>query len=522
MTLRIDKYQAVRERAERDLLFFIRLIHPNRMIGLVHEDLINWWTRDDAKSHQLVLLPRDHQKSAMVAYRVAWELTRDPTLRVLYISSTSGLATKQLKFIKDILTCDAYRLYWPEMVNVEESKREKWTETEISIDHPLRKQEFVRDPSIFTAGLTTNIVGLHCDIAVLDDIVVSKNVYTEDGRTKTRDQVSALSSIAGTDAKQWVVGTRYHPRDIYDDFVKMQYDTYDLDGNILTTEYLYEVYEKQVEDRGDGTGQFIWPRQQRYDGKWFGFSADILSKKRAQYEDKTQFRAQYYNNPNDADSASIKRDMFQYYDKKHLHQQDGYWYLKGNRLNIFAAIDFAYSTKAKADYSCIAVVGVDTFRNYYILDIVRFKSSMISDYYQHILTAHVKWGFRKIRAEMSAAQEVIVKDIKANYIKPNGLALVVEEHRPVRGDGTKEERIEAVLQPKYSNGQIWHYMSGECQTLEEELVLQRPPHDDVKDAVANAIEVSIPPTRAVYSSPSTNKRESVASKLAHSRFGGIS
>jgi hypothetical protein len=136
--------------AEASLEYFIQLIHPKRLLGNIHREVIQWWTRGDAKNHQLLLLPRDHGKSAMVAYRVAWELTRDPTLRVLYISSTSNLATKQLKFIKDIFTLDKYRLFWPEMVNKDEGMREKWTEREISLDHPRRKDEAIRDPSIFT------------------------------------------------------------------------------------------------------------------------------------------------------------------------------------------------------------------------------------------------------------------------------------------------------------------------------------------------------------------------------------
>jgi hypothetical protein len=158
--------EAIRLKAESDLLAFIKLVHPHRALGAVHEELISWWTRQEAKSHQLVLLPRDHGKSAMVAYRVAWEITKNPAVRILYISSTSNLATKQLKFIKDILTSQIYRRYWPEMVNEEESAREKWTESEIAVDHPLRKKETVRDPTIFTGGLTTGLTGLHCDIAV--------------------------------------------------------------------------------------------------------------------------------------------------------------------------------------------------------------------------------------------------------------------------------------------------------------------------------------------------------------------
>ena len=81
----------IREQAESDLISFIRLIHPQRVLGHIHEELIRWWTREDAKDHQLTLLPRDHGKSAMIAYRVAWEITKNPAIRVLYISSTANL-----------------------------------------------------------------------------------------------------------------------------------------------------------------------------------------------------------------------------------------------------------------------------------------------------------------------------------------------------------------------------------------------------------------------------------------------
>src|SRR6266576_661652 len=223
---------AHRQLAEASLEAFIELVHPKRLLGNVHREVIRWWTRQDARTHQLLLLPRDHMKSALIAYRVAWEITRDPTLRVLYISSTSNLATKQLKFIKDILTNDTYRIFWPEMVNKDEAKREKWTEREISIDHPKRKDESIREPTVFTAGLTSNIVGLHCDIAVLDDVVVQANAYFEDGRDKVKTQYSYLSSVEGVNSREWVVGTRYHPKDLYSDLISMEIEEYDTLGSV--------------------------------------------------------------------------------------------------------------------------------------------------------------------------------------------------------------------------------------------------------------------------------------------------
>ena len=513
------KREQIKEAAENDLITFINLVHPKTELGQIHKDIIRWWTRQGGLSHQVLLLPRDHQKSRLVAYRVAWAITRDPAIRILYISSTSNLATKQLKFIKDILTSDIYRYYWPEMVNDDESKREKWTEREIAVDHPKRREEAVRDPTVFTAGLTTGIVGMHCDVSVFDDVVVFDNAYTEDGRSKVLDQYSLLASIEGAEAQQWVVGTHYHPKDLYMTMKQTYVDSYDENGNIEGQSPLYEVYEKVVETSPgrDGTGQFLWPRQQRPDGQWFGFNREILARKRAQYQNKTQFYAQYYNDPNDTTEAPIKREWFQYYERGLLGKTPVGWSFKGRRLNVFAAIDFAYTLSKESDYTAIAVVGVDAAQNYYVLDLVRLKTKLISDYFKEIFALHTKWGFRKLRAEVTSGQSVIVEDLKTNYIRPYGLALSIDEHKPTSRSGSKEERIMSALQPRYANQQVWHYPDGNCIPLEEELVLQNPPHDDLKDALASCIEVCVAPT--INRSAGVEREK--FKPLYHPRFGGI-
>ena len=220
----------------------------------------------------------------------------------------------------------------------------------------------------------------------------------------------------------------------------------------------------------------------------------ILARKRASYLDRLQFRAQYYNDPNDPSTNSISRDNFQYFDHSFLTRHDGKWFYRDQRLNIFAAVDFAFSLKKKADYTSIVVVGVDREHNYYVLDIDRFKTNQIKDYFDHILSLHQKWDFRKIRAEVNVAQETIVEELKNSYIRKHGLSLSIDKNRPSRHQGTKEERVDAVLRPRYENLSIWHYRAGNCQVLEEELLLQRPPHDDVKDALAACIEICVPPS----------------------------
>ncbi len=505
----------IRKAAEDDLVSFIKLVAPEQVLGQCHEDVCNWWTRPNHKTHQLLLFPRDHGKSRLIAYRVAWELTKDPTLRILYISATANLAEKQLGFIKGILTSDTYRRYWPEHVNSDEGKRTRWTNSEIMLDHPSRKKENVRDPSVFTGGLTTSLTGMHCDIAVLDDVVVYENAYTGEGRNKVKSQYSLLSSIEGANAKEWVVGTRYHPADLYNDLMQMVEDQYNAEGDKVAEDNIYEIFERAVEDRGDGTGEFLWPQQQRKDGKYFGFTKQILAKKRGQYLDKGQFRAQYYNDPSDPDNVPVGSEKFQYYERKHLVEENGYWFYKEKKLNVYASIDFAFSLSKKADYTAIVVVGVDADNNIYVLDIDRFRTDRISEYFEHIFQLVGKWSFRKMRAEVTVAQQAIVKQLK-ELVKQHGLSLSIDEYRPNKHQGNKEERIASTLEPRYDNLQMWHYRGGNIQTLEEELMSRNPPHDDIKDALASAVDIAVKPSRTINRS----KKNNIV--WANSRFRGAS
>lgn len=510
------KQDQIREAAEADLETFIRLVSPKQVLGQVHVDLCHWWERNDRRSHQLVLLPRDHGKSRLIAYRVAHYITKHPDCRILYISATSNLAEKQLKFIKDILTSPIYTRYWPDMVHPEEGKREKWTNSEISVDHPKRKEEGIRDPTVFTGGLTTSLTGLHCDVAVYDDVVVYENAYTEEGRRKVESQYSLLASIEGAESQEWVCGTRYHPKDLYSKLLNMKEEIFDDNGDIVDEEPIFEVFERQVEDAGDGTGQFLWPRQQRSDGKFFGFDTKILAKKRGQYLDRTQFRAQYYNDPNDPGELRIDRSKFQYYDKKWLTFDGAAWYYKDRKLNVFASADFAYSMDKKADYTAIAVIGMDSEHSVYILEIDRFKTNKISEIFEHILALHTKWDFKRLGCEITSGQKMIVQELKDSYIRPYGLLLSVVEIKHTRHQGSKEERIAAALEPRYDNLAVWHYKGGNCEILEEELMMEHPPHDDCMDALASVLEIAVPP-----SGRSARDRSRSNTIVTHERFGGI-
>lgn len=509
----------IREEALQSCFFFAKLVNPGYMYGAVHREIYDWLedytlfgVGTSLTSNKLIKLPRGHLKSHMVATWLAWIIARHPEVTVLYTSATAELAETQLYALKNILGGTIFRRYFPEYINPQEGKREKWSSNKISIDHPKRASEGIRDATVTTAGLTTNTTGWHADIIVSDDIVVPENAYTEEGRLSVSRKSSQFTSIRNSGGFTLACGTRYHPADIYDTWENQVYDVYTEDGVKIDESPVWEVKEYVVEQ----DGVFIWPRVIRKDGKAFGFNMQVLSRIKAEYSDKVQFYAQYYNDPNDPGSDRINRGNFQYYDPRHLKKEGDKWYFNGRRLNVFASVDFAYSLKKTSDYTAIVVIGIDHAGNIYILDIDRFKTDKIAEYFKHIKDLHIKWNFNKLRAEVSVAQKVIVNGIKDSIMR-DGMRLSVEEFRPTRNDGSKDERIASALEPKYDEHLIWHFEGGWTAILEEELVLTRPPHDDIKDSLASAVSIAVPPAKGF----SKSLKDFMSTGVYNNRFGGV-
>lgn len=512
-----EEARQIRETALKDLFFFARLVNPGYIYGEIHKKMFKWMEDyslygqgEGQSTNKLLLLPRGHLKSHMVATWASWVITRHPEVTILYLSATAELAEKQLFAIQNIMGGNVYQRYFPEYINPQEGKREKWSQRKFSIDHAKRRDEGIRDETVSTAGLTTNTTGWHADIIIPDDLVVPENAYTEDGREGVVKKSSQFTSIRNAGGFTMACGTRYHPNDVYSTWKAQEYDIYNDTMDIVDRKPVWEIQEYAVEV----DGIFIWPKTMRSDKKFFGFDAQVLSRIRAEYEDKTQFYAQYYNDPNDPGSNRIDRSKFQYYDKKFLKQQSGHWYFKNNKLNVYAAIDFAFSLSKKADNTAIVVIGVDWENNIYVLDIDVFKSDKIAEYFKHIVDLHSKWEFKKLRAEVTVAQAVIVRDLK-DKMKEEGLTISIDEHRPTRNEGTKAERIAAALEHRYEQQQVWHFRGGYIDVLEEELVLARPPHDDIKDALASAVEIAVKPKRM--------SRDEIGFNVVqfHPRFGGV-
>ncbi len=506
----------LREEALEDLWVFAQLMNPGYVYGEVHKDIFRWMQEytlygrgEGLSSNKLIMLPRAHLKSHMVATWCAWMVARHPEITILYVSATSELAETQLFDIKNILESSVFQLYFPEYIHPQEGKRETWNNRKIRVDHVRRSSEGIRDATISTAGLTTNTTGWHADVIVGDDLVVPENAYTVEGRESVLKKASQFTSIRNAGGFTMACGTRYHPDDIYDTWKNQFYEVFDDNDELVDKLPTWEVVEHKVEENDI----FLWPREIRDDGKAFGFSKNVLSRIRSEYADTVQFYAQYYNDPNDPGSNRISRDKFQYIDRKQVKYANGSWWVRKKIVNIYAAIDFAYTTSRRSDYTAIVVVGVDDEGFIYVLDIDRFKTDKHSVMFEHVMKLHEEWDFRKLRAEVTAAQSMIVGDLK-DRIRKEGMSLSIDENKPSRHEGTKEERLVSILEPRYDNLSVYHIRGGYTAALEEELILARPKHDDIKDALASCIQIA--------KAPSKRRREKEDRNVIYSsRFGGV-
>src|SRR3990167_2589975 len=334
----------------------------------------------------------------MAAFYASWCIVRDPATTIIYASATAEKAEEQLRFIKNILISPVIFKYFPGLINPNEKYRAAWNAASIIIDHPERLKEGVVDSTIMTCGLEKTITGKHCNTLVLDDIVVKEN-NTITGRKEVNSWVAMAASILSADSEMFAIGTRYHPKDAYSIMMDMAIrDQENEAGEKVESQPLFMINQANVEL----DGEFLWPRQQRLDGKWFGFNDRILARKRAVYEaagEITQFYAQYYNDPNDKSTAPISPDLFQYYDRSKLIYSYGSWEIEGRPLRLYAALDLAASENEKADYTVLTIGGIDSLSNRYVVHVDRYRTDKISVSQDKLVEAYQKWQYGALRIE---------------------------------------------------------------------------------------------------------------------------
>jgi len=519
----------VAELLNNDCWAYARYMLPDFMFGDIHKEILTEMGKEDRGNNTpnlLTLIPRDHLKSVMLATYATWRIARNPAYTILYITADEDLGKLQMQFMQNIFDSDLFKGVYPDHFYREAGRRDKWTGMAINVDHPLRKERNIRDETIACKTIKSGKVGRHPDEIMYDDLVVPENAYTNVGRREVRSGAAQAVSLAKTNSLMTAVGTTYHPADQYSIWGEAEYEKFTEDGESLGLKPLWKTIIHKVESRDDGTGEYLWPRTFSPKLKdWFGWGRASLAKKKAEYVNNGEaaaFYAQYYMEPNDPTSYRITSDQFQYYNpgKVLYDKSSNTWSYNGKQLSIICCLDVAVTDAAsknarKADYTALAVVGVDHDGYYYILDLQQFQTDKRQVYYDEIIALYRKWKFRRVYIELENAGKLLSENLK-DMVRQDGYNIRIEGKPAPRGI-SKHERHASITIPKYEQGSVYHRQGGWTTELEEQIMKERPSHDDLLDVITMALDELIIPAnrRNRWSEP-----EQVIQLAAHHKFGG--
>lgn len=287
------------------------------------------------------------------------------------------------------------------------------------------------------------------DLLLCDDFENSEIVNNKERRIKFRENfLKSWLPMLSTSGKTIVVGTILHMDSL-------------LERLLADPTWVSVRYAAHNED----FSEILWPER---------FDRERLEEIRYSYISQGMpegYSQEYLNYPIDESTAYFKRDDFRWFDVDEIDY---------DRLNYYAAVDFAISEKERSDYTVIAVVGIDEKNKMYVVDIQRGRWDA-KEIIDNMLDIQVKWT-----PEIFTVEEGMIKKSLGPFLKDemmsSGIFLNLNPMVPVKDKQTRARSIQARLKQGsvYFNGDAEWYPA-----LEQELVrFPKDVHDDQVDALA--------------------------------------
>lgn len=213
----------LRVEAKRRLLadpaLFLLHYFPHRIGAFkdFHLDLIDSAARE---RRSLTLFPATHGKTSILSELLPiWAMCVDPDVRIAAIFKNEGDARAITRAVMAELTTNTalIRDYGP--FRDEDDEAKTWTQTRFDIHHRTRKGKS-STWAAFGAG-SRNALGYRTDWTILDDCVTDQNSSTPEQRLKLAHWFNqGPLTMPDTDkGRITVVGTAFHPEDLYHDLM---------------------------------------------------------------------------------------------------------------------------------------------------------------------------------------------------------------------------------------------------------------------------------------------------------------
>ena len=345
-----------------------------------HREMWDLCCSDD--EHVAIGAPRGHAKSSSVtfAYTLTALLYRDRS----YALIVSNSEAQAIQFLNNLKACILYNQSVRELFGVNKLMKDTETDFIVRMSDGHRFRVMARGAGSAIRGALWE--GKRPDLVLYDDIEEEETVLNKDSQEKFDYWFfGSMLPLGGTDCKHRVVGTV-------------------LGFNSLLWRLLHnpEWKSKIYEAHNDDYSEILWPDR---------FSKERLLKIQAIYASSgrlDKYSAEYRNQPIFDSEAYFRKSDFNPLPENH----------KSIRKRYYAAIDFAISKAERADFTVIAVVGVDEFNKLYVEDIRkgRWDALQIID---EMFSVHERYQPELFTAESGSIEKSIGPFLKSEMFKKN-------------------------------------------------------------------------------------------------------
>lgn len=288
------------------------------------------------------------------------------------------------------------------------------------------------------------------DLIICDDLEDSETTYNSERREKFKNWFysDVLPALSDTGVVR-IVGTVLHMDSLLER---------------LLNDSMWE--SKRYKAHNEDFSEILWPEK---------FSEHRLKQERKRYVNQgnpEKYAQEYLNQPVDDDSA--------YFKKEHFLDLEKYPEIVAAEKTIYMAVDFAISTKQKADSTVIIVVGVAPRGHLVVLDLRkgRWDGKQIID---EIFEAYTVWQPTTVLLEDGVIQKSLGPFFYEEMVN-RGIFIPVEKIKPNTDKLSRARSIQSRMHTKtvlFDKSKSWYPGL--------EITMRRFPydvHDDEVDALS--------------------------------------
>lgn len=365
----------------------------------------------------LDLWARDHYKSTIITFSGAiQEIVADPEITIGLFSFNQKIARAFVKQVKrEFEQNDLMKSVYADVLYADPANESPyWTDAGFICKRATNPKEATLEGWGLVTGQPTS---KHYALRIYDDVVTRESVTNEDMIRNTTEAWELSDNLGGRDQRKWHIGTRYHFGDTY--------------GVILGRGLLKpRLFPATTNGKLEGEPVFLRP--------------EVWEKKKK--TQASQVAAQMLQNPTAGNETVFKPEWLRPY------------VARPKTLTVYITVDPSKGKSARSDRTAIAVIGIDSSGNKYLLDGYRHRMP-VSERWTRVRDLYKHWTRQPGVQMVSVGWERYGLQTDDEYVQERmqleGIAFPIKELNWTRdGAQSKKDRVER-LEPDMQHSRFF-------------------------------------------------------------------